>query len=57
MENGTLIHKHIQEIPREEQWLFVSKNKAAVDELKQALKQKAHKTIDLDALLNSLEDE
>ena len=30
------------EIPKEELWLFDPKNKAIVDELKEALKQKAN---------------
>lgn len=35
---------------REEQWLFDPKNKAIVDELKEALKQKADREITLDDL-------
>jgi len=42
---GNIILEPVQEIPKEEQWLFDPKNKAIVDELKEALKQKA--TIDL----------
>lgn len=38
---GTIILEPVQEIPKEEQWLFDPKNKAIVDELKAALKQKA----------------
>ena len=36
-------------IPKEEQWLYDPKNKAIVDELKRALRQKADREIDLDA--------
>ena len=39
---GTIILEPVQEIPKEEKWLFDSKNKAIVDELKIALKQKAN---------------
>lgn len=44
-----IILEPIKEIPKEEQWLFDPKNKSILDELKKALKQKAHKEIDLDA--------
>ncbi len=39
-----------KEIPKEELWLFDPKNKAIVDELKKALKQKAVHKINLDTL-------
>jgi len=32
----------VREIPKEEKWLFDPKNKAIVNELKEALKQKAN---------------
>lgn len=48
--DGKIILEPIKEIPQEEQWLFDPKNKAIVDELKRALKQKADIDIDLDAL-------
>ena len=38
---GTIILEPVKEIPHEEKWLFDPKNKAIVDELKEALKQKA----------------
>jgi len=41
-----LLKKYL-EIPKEEKWLFDPKNKAIVDELKAALKEKAHIKIDL----------
>ena len=47
---GKIILEPIKEVPKEEQWLFDPKNKAIVDELKAALKQKADRNIDLDAL-------
>lgn len=37
----------IIEVSQEEQWLFDPKNKAIVDRLKEALKQKATQEIDL----------
>lgn len=37
------------EIPKEELWLFDPKNKAIVEKLKRALKQKADRAIDLSA--------
>jgi len=40
--NGSIILEPVQEIPEEEKWLFDPKNKAIVDELKIALKQKAN---------------
>lgn len=45
--SGNIILEPIIEIPKEELWLFDPKNKAIIDELKQALKQKANKKIDL----------
>lgn len=48
--DGKIILEPVQEIPKKEQWLFEPKNKAVVDELKKALKQKANRVIDLDAL-------
>lgn len=47
--DGKIILEPINEIPERERWLFDPKNKAIVDELKRALKQKADKKIDLDA--------
>ena len=47
--NGRIILEPVREIPEEEQWLFDPKNKAIVDELKEALKQKADRQIDLNA--------
>jgi hypothetical protein len=46
----TLILEPIKEVPKEELWLFDPKNKELVQELKSALKQKAHIRIDLDEL-------
>lgn len=40
--NGTIILEPIQEIPKEEKWLFDPKNKAIIDELKMALRQNAN---------------
>lgn len=37
----------MQKVPKEELWLFDTKNKEIVDELKEALKQKADRSIDL----------
>ena len=48
--NGTIILEPVREIPKEEKWLFDPKNKEIVEELKEALKQKATKKIDLDSL-------
>jgi bifunctional DNA-binding transcriptional regulator/antitoxin component of YhaV-PrlF toxin-antitoxin module len=48
--DGQISLEPIKEIPKEKQWLFDPKNKAVVDELKRALKQKADRDIDLDAL-------
>lgn len=45
--NGNIILEPIIEVPQEEMWLFDPKNKTVVDELKKALKQKAHRDIDL----------
>lgn len=54
--NNTIILEPVQEISKDEQWLFDPKNKAIVTELKKALNEKADKTIDLNALLNSLDE-
>ena len=40
--NEKIILEPIMEIPKEELWLFDPKNKVIVDELKEALKQKAN---------------
>ena len=48
---GKIILEPIREIPVGEEWLFDPKNKAIVDELKQALKQKADKKINLKSFL------
>lgn len=45
--DGKIILEPVQEIPKEELWLFDPKNKGIVDELKAALKEKAHIRIDL----------
>lgn len=42
-----IILEPIQMIPKEEQWLFDPKNKTIINELKAALKEKAHIKIDL----------
>jgi bifunctional DNA-binding transcriptional regulator/antitoxin component of YhaV-PrlF toxin-antitoxin module len=47
---GKIILEPIKEVPKEEQWLLDPKNKAIVQELKKALKQKAHISINLDDL-------
>lgn len=47
--NGKIILEPITVVPNEELWLFDSKNKSIVDELKKALKQKATQDIDLDS--------
>lgn len=47
--NGKIILEPIKEIPKEERWLFDPKNKAIIEELKRALKQKADRDIDLDS--------
>lgn len=39
--NSNIILEPVQEVPKEEKWLFDPKNKAVVDELKEALKQNA----------------
>ena len=39
--NGTIILEPVQEVSKEEKWLFDPKNKKILDELKRALKQKA----------------
>lgn len=44
---GNIVLEPVREVPKEEQWLFDPKNKALVDELKEALKQKADRSIDL----------
>jgi bifunctional DNA-binding transcriptional regulator/antitoxin component of YhaV-PrlF toxin-antitoxin module len=49
-DNGQIILDPIQEIPESERWLFESKNKYLLDELKKALKQKAEIEIDLDSM-------
>lgn len=46
-QEGNIILEPVREIPKEEQWLFDPKNKAIVDELKEALKQKATRSVDL----------
>jgi bifunctional DNA-binding transcriptional regulator/antitoxin component of YhaV-PrlF toxin-antitoxin module len=51
---GTIILEPVQEISKEEKWLFDPKNKAIVDELKAALKQKA--TIDLGSFKKYLKE-
>ena len=45
--NGKIILEPIAEIPKEERWLFDPKNKIVVDKLKQALRQKADRDVDL----------
>ncbi len=45
--DGKIILEPVQEVPKEERWLFDPKNKTIVDELKAALKEKAHIRIDL----------
>ena len=45
--DGKIILEPIVEVPKEERWLFDPKNKAIVNELKEALKQKADRDIDL----------
>ncbi len=45
--DGKIILEPVQEIPQEELWLFDPKNEALVKELKEALKQKANRSIDL----------
>lgn len=45
--DGKIILEPVQEIPKEEQWLFDPKNKTIINELKAALKEKAHIKIDL----------
>lgn len=39
----------VQEISKKEQWLFDPKNKVIVEELKEALTQKADREIDLNS--------
>ncbi len=39
--DGNIILEPVKEIPKEELWLFDPKNKAIVNKLKRALKQKA----------------
>ena len=46
-QNGKIILEPVQEIHKGEEWFFDPKNKAIVDELKAALKEKAHIRIDL----------
>ena len=43
--DGKIILEPVKEVSKEERWLFDPKNKAIVDELKRALKQKANKNI------------
>ncbi len=45
--DGSIVLEPIREVPKEERWLFDPKNKAVVDELKEALKQKADRQINL----------
>lgn len=45
--DGKIILEPIHEIPERERWLFDPKNKAIVEKLKKALKQKADREIDL----------
>jgi bifunctional DNA-binding transcriptional regulator/antitoxin component of YhaV-PrlF toxin-antitoxin module len=45
---GRIILEPISEIPERERWLFEPKNKAILEELKKALKQKADRDINLD---------
>ena len=47
--DGRIILEPIVEVPLEELWMFDPKNKAIVDELKKALKQKADRDIDLES--------
>jgi len=53
--NGNIILEPVQEIPEEEKWLFDPQNKAIVDELKIALKQKAN--IDLGSFKKYLKND
>ena len=53
--NGNIILEPVQEIPEKEKWLFDPKNKAIVDELKIALKQKAN--IDLGSFKKYLKND
>jgi hypothetical protein len=46
-QNGKIILEPVHDVPKEEQWLFDPKNKAIVDELKAALKEKAYIRLDL----------
>jgi hypothetical protein len=47
---GNIILEPVMEVPKEEKWLFDPQNKELVQELKKALKQKAHVSINLDDL-------
>ncbi len=47
---GNIILEPVMEVPIEERWLFDPQNKDLVQELKEALKQKANMSIDLDDL-------
>jgi ABC-type antimicrobial peptide transport system permease subunit len=48
--DGKIILDPIQEVAKEELWLFDPKNKHLVDKLKRALQQKSDKKINLDVL-------
>jgi bifunctional DNA-binding transcriptional regulator/antitoxin component of YhaV-PrlF toxin-antitoxin module len=54
--DGKIILEPVKEIPERERWLFDPKNRAIVDRLKKAIKQKATHEIDLDALEKELND-
>lgn len=45
--DGKIILDPVHKIAKEEKWLFDPKNKAIVEELKAALKEKANRKIDL----------
>lgn len=47
--NGNIILEPTYDVPERERWLFDPKNKAIVEELERALKQKAVRKIDLDS--------
>lgn len=47
---GNIILEPVLEVPKEERWLLDPKNKALIQELKKALKQKADISINLDDL-------
>lgn len=50
--DGNIILEPILEIHKNERWLFDPKNKAMVEKLKKALKQKADREIDLSSFEN-----